>query len=127
MSASGRTIRVLLADDSLEFRGLLRILLNRDARFEIIGEADNGVEAVDLAKELRPDVVLLDVAMPKMDGLQALPGIREAVPAAKVVMLSAFGATEMAKKATSRGANAYLEKGELFEKMAETIIRVCDG
>ena len=127
MTNPGGSIRVLLADDSVEFRGLLRILLARNPRFEIIGEADNGVEAVELTKELRPDVVLLDVAMPKMDGLQALPAIREALPGAKVVMLSAFSASEMAQKASSRGASAYLEKGELIEKMADTIIEVCDG
>lgn len=127
MTDTGGSIRVLLADDSIEFRGLLRVLLSRDPRFEIIGEADNGLEAVELTRELRPDVVLLDVAMPKMDGLQALPGIREAFPGAKVVMLSAFSATEMAPKASSRGANAYLEKGDLFETMTETIVEVCRG
>lgn len=123
MSEPG-SIRVLLVDDSLEFRWLLRILLNRDPRFEIVGEAGDGVAAVEMTKELGPDVVLLDVAMPKMDGLQALPAIREVAPSAKVVMLSAFSATEMAEKAHNGGADAYLEKGELFEKMAETIVGV---
>ena len=127
MGESPISVRVLLADDSIEFRRLLRILLGRDGRFEVVAEAGDGVAAVEMTKEHRPDVVLLDVAMPKMDGLQALPSIREIAPATKVVMLSAFSATEMAEKAHNQGADAYLEKGELFERMAETIIRVCDG
>ena len=125
MSEAHRSIRVLLVDDSVEFRGLLRILLGRDPRFEIVAEAGDGVAAVEMTKEHRPDVVLLDVAMPKMDGLQALPAIREVSPSTKVLMLSAFSATEMAELAYNRGADAYLEKGELFENMAATIIRMC--
>ena len=127
MMDPGRSIRILLVDDSKEFRDLLRILLARNPRFEIVGEAENGVVAIEMTKEYRPDVVLLDVAMPKMDGLQALPGIREAAPSTKVVMLSAFSATQMAEVTTDRGAHAYLEKGELYAKMADTIIEVCEG
>lgn len=127
MTDPAQPIRVLLADDSQDFRVLLRILIDRNPRFEVVGEAENGVLAVELSRERRPDVVVLDVAMPKMDGLQALPGIRDASPSTKVVMLSAFSATEMAGKASNLGADAYLEKGEMFEKMATTIIEVCGG
>jgi chemotaxis response regulator CheB len=67
------TVRVLIADDTADFRMLLRMALQRDALFEIVGEASDGSIAVDMAGDVDPDLVLLDLAMPVMDGLQALP------------------------------------------------------
>ena len=124
MSDSVPPIRVLLVDDSIEFRNVLRILLLRDSRFTVVGEASDGLQGLEMVKEHQPDIVLLDVAMPRMDGLQALPKIRTGWPSIKVVMLSAFSADEMAAVASQQGAHAYLEKGEVLEKMSEEIVRV---
>ena len=90
---------------------LLRMALQRDPLFEVVGEAGDGSVAVDMAAQVRPDLVLLDLAMPVMDGLQALPLIKQQVPEAKVVVLSAFEADSIHAEAKSLGADAYLEKG----------------
>jgi DNA-binding NarL/FixJ family response regulator len=124
MSEGSQSIRILLVDDSLAFRELLGMLLARDPRFVVIAEASDGIEAIEMVEKHHPDVVLLDVAMPRMDGLQALPAVKAAHPSTKVVVLSAFSAVEMLDKVSGRGADAYLEKGEILEKIGETIKRV---
>jgi PAS domain S-box-containing protein len=114
--------RVLLVDDHADVRQLLRIQLETASRaFEIVGEAEDGEQAVEMATRLQPAVVLLDLAMPKMDGLQALPLIREAVPGIRVIVLSGFDRGTMAEKALAAGADAYLEKG-LTMAVDETIV-----
>lgn len=117
-------IRVLVADDSVDFRNLLCFLLGRDERFEVVAEANDGVEALELAEKHRPDVVLLDIAMPRLDGLQTLPALKEKHPEMKVVVLSSFGAVEMQGRTTNSGADAYVEKGESLQKIGETVVRV---
>jgi DNA-binding NarL/FixJ family response regulator len=104
-------IRVLIADDTPDIRLLLGIALKLAGDFEVIGEAENGDVAVTMATQLQPDIVLLDLAMPVKDGLQALPEIVAAVPSAIVVVLSGFGAETMASEAIARGADAYVQKG----------------
>jgi DNA-binding NarL/FixJ family response regulator len=103
--------RVLIADDFQDVRMLLRVQLQRTGRFDVVAEAANGEEAVELATQLQPDVVLLDMSMPRMDGLQALPLIREAVPGVRVLVLSGFDEGTMAQKALDLGADGYVEKG----------------
>lgn len=90
---------------------MVKLALERSGRFEIVGEAENGDEAVAMAKQHQPDLVLLDVSMPVKDGLEALPVIRNVSPNAKVVMLSGFEASRLASTALESGASAYLEKG----------------
>ena len=104
-------MRTLLVDDVEDFRVLLRILMEQDGRFDVVGEAGDGSEALELATELAPDVVVLDLAMPVMDGLTALPALREAVPDVRVVVLSGFPTDEMGPAAEQAGAVGYLEKG----------------
>ena len=110
-TASGTGYRVLIADDYADIRALLRIQLNALDAFEVVGEAVDGEEAVHLATELQPDVVLLDLAMPRMDGLQALERIRAAVPEVRIVAMSGFAAGAMADKVLAAGASRYIEKG----------------
>jgi PAS domain S-box-containing protein len=110
-TASGTGYRVLIADDYADIRALLRIQLNTLDAFEVVGEAIDGEEAVRLSTELQPDVVLLDLAMPRMDGLQALERIREAVPHVRIVAMSGFAAGAMADKVLAAGASRYIEKG----------------
>lgn len=117
-------IRVLLVDDAADIRMLVRMGLRRDGRFDVVGEASNGVEAIERAEEHQPDVVLLDVAMPVMDGLEALPKIRDVAPRARVVILSGFTSESMHEGATAQGADAYLEKGTPLPRIAELLAEV---
>ena len=119
-----KPVSVVLADDVEDVRYLFRVVIEADGRFEVVGEATTGREAVDLAASLRPDVVVLDLAMPEMGGLEALPLIKAASPATKVVIVTAFG--ELSEQAAyERGAVAFLTKGakpgELVEVMADAI------
>lgn len=114
-------IRVLLADDTPEIRRLLRLNLELDGRFEIVGEAEDGAEAVALATSLRPDAVVLDLAMPVMDGLEAIPIILDSSPASKILVLSGFDHSRMEARAREQGAHGYLEKGAAFGQIADTL------
>lgn len=104
-------LRTLLVDDVADIRSLLRVLMEKDGRFDVLGEASNGEEAIALATEHRPDVVVLDLGMPVMDGLTALPALRRASPGVRVVILSGFPADQMGPAAQEAGAIGYLEKG----------------
>jgi DNA-binding NarL/FixJ family response regulator len=104
-------IRVVLVDDMAELRALVRLTLERSGRFAVVGEAANGQEAIEAAAAHTPDVVILDVAMPVMDGMEALPKILDVAPDVHVVVLSGFSEARLGGEAASRGAVAYLEKG----------------
>jgi DNA-binding NarL/FixJ family response regulator len=108
---SDAPFRIVLADDVFDLRFMVKLALERSGRFQVVGEAENGDEAVKLAEKHQPDLVLLDVSMPVKDGLEALPDIRSVSPNAKVVMLSGFEASRLASTAIASGASAYLEKG----------------
>jgi DNA-binding NarL/FixJ family response regulator len=86
-------------------------MLSVEPGLEVIGEAGNGEEAVRVVSELRPDIVLLDIAMPLLDGFEALPLILESAPQTQVVMLTGFTSTGMRERALSSGATTYIEKG----------------
>ena len=124
---TGSRIRVLLVDDAPQYRSLLRIVLELDGRFEVVGEVGDGAEAVRASGAERPDFVLLDLAMPVMDGLQAIPKIHEISPETRTVVLSGFARSQLAPEALSSGASAYLEKGEAFAKIAATLVELHDG
>ena len=119
--ADGR-LRIVLADDTREYRTLLRIILEQHGAFEVVGEAANGQEAVDLAGSLLPDALVLDLSMPVMDGLEAIPLVRAASPATAIVVLSGFARGQLDQVALRRGATAYVEKGEAFARIAETLL-----
>jgi signal transduction histidine kinase len=105
-------LRVLVVDDTPDLRDLLTMALERTGEFQVVAQAENGRQAVDVAASVDPDLVLLDIAMPVMDGLEALPLVRRSCPAAIVVMLSGFGASEMTTRALTGGAHGYLQKGQ---------------
>lgn len=105
------TVRTLLVDDMVPLRQLIRVTLERSGSFAVVGEAGDGREAIEAAAALQPELVLLDISMPVMDGLEALPAIRAAAPDAVVVMLSGFAEARLGADAAARGAAAYLEKG----------------
>lgn len=104
-------VRTLIVDDTEDLRLLLRLVLESSGRYEVVGEAGDGHEALVLATETTPDLVLLDLSMPRMDGLELLPRLRQSLPRAHLVVLSAFGARMAASEARHAGAHAYLEKG----------------
>ena len=117
--------RVLLVDDTPDIRALLRLVLSRQDDFEVVAEAADGSEAIDMARLHRPDVVLLDLAMPVMDGLEAIPEVRAAVPDSKIVVLSGFNADQMADEALRAGADAYIEKGTPPLRLVTELRRIC--
>lgn len=114
-------IRVVLADDAPDLRTLLTLALGRDGRFEVVGQAENGEEAVRCCAENAPDAIVLDIAMPVMDGLQAIPPILAAVPDITIMILSGFSETHMAKEALDLGAHAYVEKGATLKDIADRL------
>ena len=103
--------RVVLVDDMVELRQLIKLTLERSGRFTVVGQAGNGREGVEVTAATQPDLVLLDVSMPVMDGLQALPILCRTAPSAAVVMLSGFSEARLGAEAAAGGATAYLEKG----------------
>lgn len=103
-------VRVLLADDAADMRDLTRRMLEGTGAFTVVGEAGDGQRAVDLASALQPDLIVLDLAMPIMDGLTALPALREAAPDALVVVLSGMEAERLAPLARAKGASAFMPK-----------------
>ena len=105
--------RIALVDDSVPIRATLRSLLE-DEGFEIAGEAGNGAEGLELITNEQPDAVVLDLAMPGMDGLKAIPKIRDLAPDVKIVVLSLAGRS-MTADALEAGAHAYFGKGEPME------------
>lgn len=104
-------ISVFLVDDVPELRELIRFGIEDDPDFEVVGEAGDGRTALDGISATRPAAVLLDLSMPDMDGLEAIPEIRKIEPEIAIVVLSGFSADRMAGKATERGADGYVEKG----------------
>jgi DNA-binding NarL/FixJ family response regulator len=103
---------VVLCDDAPDFIHLAKLLFERDEHLEVVGEASDGEEAISACRELKPDVLLLDVSMPVLDGLSALPHVREVSPDTNVIMLSAFGTPTMKQAAIDGGAVGFIEKGE---------------
>ena len=105
------TIRILLADDHPVVREGLIAMLSAEPDFTVLGAAADGIELVEQAQRLHPDVILLDLEMPRMDGLSALEQLRERVPQSKVVVLTVFDTDERILGALNRGARGYLLKG----------------
>ena len=104
-------IKVLLADDTPEMRLLLRVTLETDGRFEIVGDAADGVQALALIESEAPDVIVLDMAMPEMDGLEVLTQIRSRGLTPKVLAFSAFNG-DVEQQARELGARDYMRKGK---------------
>ncbi len=106
-----KSYAVVLADDVAALRRLVKMALQASGRFRVVGEAGTGYEAIEQAKAHQPDLVLLDLSMPDLDGLEALPRVLEAAPKTHVVVLSGFNHVRMAPVAKRMGASGYLEKG----------------
>ncbi|WP_298666881.1 response regulator [uncultured Methanofollis sp.] len=115
--------RILIVDDTLFMRTLLKNILFSGGH-TIVGEAENGEEAIAKYQELKPDLVTMDVVMPKMNGIDALKNIRAADPNAKVVMCTAVGQEQMVKLAVKSGAKGYIVKPFQAPKVLEEVKNV---
>jgi DNA-binding NarL/FixJ family response regulator len=118
---TGRSIRVLIADDHTLFAEALALALRTDPRFEIVGLAENGREAVDLASSLQPDVVLMDLHMPVMDGIEATRRLRLA-SRSRVVVVTASTSPEDGARAREAGACAYIRKWASSDDLREAVL-----
>ncbi len=112
--------RVLLVDDALFMRTTLRKILE-SAQYEVAGEADNGQAAVSSYQELKPDLVLMDITMPIMDGIEAAKAIRQADPSASIVMCTALGQQNLVVEALKAGARDYIVKPFDAERVLEGV------
>jgi len=115
-----KTGTLLVVDNDSMMRYWLTSILNND-RYQVIGEASNGEDAITLCAELKPDLVLLDINMPKMDGIQALEGIRKSSPASMVLMVSVEASKENYEEATRKGAAGFIVKPFDADRLLEKI------
>jgi len=122
-----KPITVLLADDHGSFRKSLKLLIELDGDIAVVGEAKNGREAVKLAMQLHPQVVVLDIAMPLLNGLQATQQIMEISPTTRVLILSAHPDPEYIKQAVLMGASGYLMKQSSTQVLAQAVREVLQG
>ena len=120
-------IRILIADDHAIVRMGLVTLLGNQVGFEIVGEATNGEQAVTKALKLKPDVVVMDLVMPKKDGVAATAELREKLPAAKCLILTSFGTSDEMQAALHAGAVGILLKSTANSKLIATIKKVAAG
>ncbi|WP_052300396.1 response regulator [Opitutus terrae] len=122
-----KTIRVMVVDDHEVMRAGIKALLELSEDLAIVAEADNGVMATELAEETRPDVVVMDLEMPCLDGAAATRLIGAGLPSVKVVMVTAHESEAVAHVAASCGAAAFLRKDECFRELVPTIRTVAGG
>jgi DNA-binding NarL/FixJ family response regulator len=121
------SIRILLADDHQVVRQGLRELLGTDADLEILGEAGTGRQAIELAQQLNPDVVILDVTMPDINGIEAMREIRRLAPETEVIALSMHGARQVVQDMLAAGASGYMLKTASVQELTRAIRTVMHG
>ena len=119
--------RAIIADDHRIMREGLRSLLERTGEFECIAEADDGYQAVMLATELRPDVVIMDIAMPNLNGIEATRQIKTELPEVEVVVLSMHATRNYVLQVLQAGASAYLLKDSAFEELSTALLAISRG
>jgi len=123
LAPSASRIRVLVADDHQVVRQGLAALLNDEPDIDVVGEAADGQEAVELARHTRPDVILMDIAMPRLDGIAATQQVRAELPQTRVITLSMLD-DDMARAMREAGAVAFVSKHDPFERVLEAV-RCC--
>jgi DNA-binding NarL/FixJ family response regulator len=119
-------LRILIADDKPLVRTGIRMLIESHENWTVCGEAADGIEAVEQATQLKPDVILLDISMPKLDGLAAAPLIREKTPDSQIIVLTLHESLEMARIASKAGVSGYVTKSLMMGKLVPAIEELQD-
>lgn len=127
MSKIKEPVRILIVEDYELSRNGLQFGFKKDSRFQIVGEAENGEEALALVKTLDPDIILMDIAMPVMDGIEATQLIKTDYPDAKVIMLTSRQENDEVYASLAAGADAYCMKDISTERLMQVIDMVADG
>ncbi len=127
MNPSAKPIRILLADDHSVVRQGFRMILAKQPDLEVIGEAANGREAVEMAQQLVPDVAVVDIAMPEMNGVEATRRIRQNVPECQVLVLSMYKDAPYVRETLRAGAKGYLLKDSIDEDLVKAVRAVARG
>jgi DNA-binding NarL/FixJ family response regulator len=127
MTMTGARVRVVIADDQTLFRAGLARLLDEDPRVEVVGQAGNGLEAVRLARSLQPDVVLMDLKMPELDGIEATRRIVAEQPSVRVLLLTGFEADDHVLQALRAGASGYILKDSRPDSIVSSLLAVQAG
>jgi DNA-binding NarL/FixJ family response regulator len=124
---SDAPVRVLVVDDQQLFADALALFLAHEEGIEVVGIAASGQEAIDLALANGADVVLMDLFMPRMDGLEATERLHNIRPHTRVIVLSGLGEADVAQHAREAGADGFLQKGRVHEQLVEAILAVYQG
>ena len=119
--------RIVIADDHLVVREAIRVMLEMEPEFEVVGEASDGVRALELAAQLEPDLVLMDIRMEGMDGVEATRLLRQQFPNMGVLILTGFGDDEVLLNAVEAGAQGFLLKDASADEVKSAILRVVQG
>lgn len=127
MTVATKAVRVLVVDDQTLFRTGLTSLLSEDERVDVVGQAVDGADAVKQATRLKPEVVLMDIKMPNVDGIEATRQIVEAVPGVKVLMLTTFETDSQVIQALKAGASGYVLKDSSAAAIVSSIVAVMSG
>jgi DNA-binding NarL/FixJ family response regulator len=122
-----RSLSLLIADDDPGFRGVVRRMLERETGARIVGEAADGEEAVRLARALRPGVILMDIAMPRLNGLEALRRTKAELPETKVIVVTVHAEEAYRRAALEHGADAFILKKALGMELVPALRRLLSG
>lgn len=122
-----RRIKVLIADDHNLFAEALTAILATDDRFQVVGKATDGKQAVALTEGLKPDIVLMDIAMPVLDGVDAAKRIRRRAPATRILMLTGSNARQDVDRARAAGAAGYITKDRIAAELIDAIIDAAEA
>ena len=120
-------VRIVIADDHMVLREAMRVMLEMEPEFKVVGEAANGEQALALAKQLEPDLVLMDIRMEGMDGVEATRHLRQSHPDIGVLILTGFGDDEVLLSAVEAGAQGFLLKDASADEVKSAILRVVQG
>jgi len=120
-AAPARSIRILIADDSPELRRGLRALIESRPGFKVCGKATDGAEVISQARELKPDLIILDLGLPDMDGFEAARRILQSSPAMPILMFSMHYSTQLVREAHKIGIRGYIEKGSSLDILFQGI------
>lgn len=126
MSNEQKKLKIVLAEDHKNVRKLLQIELNQDERFEVVAETGNGLEAVELAENLKPDVLVMDIRLPGMDGIHAVQRVKDDSPSVRVVMMSMHMDESHIYDALAAGASGYVVKSAIAD-LPQAIVSVSKG